>query len=108
MSGKTLKEAAAEKLGKSFTVRGIAIEGVTPETADDFELLEIIAVLSDPEADDGERVRAMAQYGPAVFGKAQWKRIKPELRAQNDGRLTSETVMGFIDEVLGVLNAKNS
>lgn len=105
--GKTLKEAAAEKLGKEFEVRGITVEGVTPETLNDFEFMEAIAVMSDDSASDAEKLRAMASIAPVVFGARQWKRIKVELRAQNDGRLTAETVMSFIDGVLAELNAKN-
>ena len=107
MSGKTLKEAAAEKLGHVFSVRGITIENVTKETVSDFDFIEIAATLSDPDVEDGERLRATAKYGPAVFGKDQWKRIKSELRKQNDGRLTTDIVMSFITEVLAALNSKN-
>lgn len=105
--GKTLKEAAAEKLGKSFTVQGIVVEDVTPETLNDFEFMEAIAVMSDDGANDAEKLRAMASIAPVVFGARQWKRIKSELRAQHGGRLTAETAMGFIDGVLSELNAKN-
>ena len=106
--GKTLKEAAAEKLGKEFEVRGITVEGVTPETLNDFEFVEAIAVMGDESADNMEKLRAMTSMGPVIFGAAQWKRIKSELREQNDGKLTNETVMGFIDGVLAELNVKNS
>lgn len=107
MSGKTLKEAAAEKLGHGITVQGIAVEGVTPDTLNDFDFLETIATMSDPDADDGEKLRAIASIGPVIFGSKQWRRIKAELRGQNDGRLTAETVMEFINEVMAALNSKN-
>lgn len=108
MSGKTLKEAAAEKLSDTITVQGIAVEGVTPDTLNDFGFLEAIAVMSDPDADDGEKLRAIANLGPVIFGAKQWRRIKAELREKNDGRLPAEAVMGFIDGILTELNAKNS
>lgn len=107
-SGKTLKEAAAEKLGHSITICGVTVEGVTPDTLDDFEIFETIAIMSDPYADESEKLRAITSFGPAVFGAKQWKHIKAELRAQNDGRLTNETVMEFIGATMSVLKAKNS
>ena len=105
--GKTLKEAAAEKLGKVLVVNGITVEGVTPETLNDFDYIEALATLSDETAEPMEKLRAMASMGPVVFGAKQWKRIKSELREQNGGRLTNETVMDFLDALMAELNAKN-
>lgn len=106
--GKTLKDAAAEKLAGSIEVNGITVEGVTAETLDDFDFLEAIAISSDPDATDSEKLLAFTKVGPIVFGADQWKRIKRELREQNGGRLPVESVMGFIDGVLVRLNSKNS
>lgn len=105
--GKTLKEASAEKLEHILTVQGITIEDVTEETLNDFEFLETIAVMSDPDTEDGERLRALASIGPVIFGAAQWKRIKAELRKQNDGRLPAEAVMEFVNGVIEAVKAKN-
>lgn len=105
--GKTLKEAAAEKLGKVLVVNGITIENVTAETLNDFDYIEALATLSDDTAEPMEKIRATAAMGPVIFGAKEWKRIKSELRAQNDGRLTNETVMGFLDGVMTELNSKN-
>ena len=104
----TLQETAAEKLGKTITIQGIVIEDVTPDTLNDFDFLETIAIMSDPDATDGESVRAMAKIGPVIFGSKQWKRIKAELREQHDGKLTGDVVMAFIDSALTELRAKNS
>ena len=104
----TLKEAAAEKLGKAVTVHGVTIEGVTAEAFDDFEIMEAFAVMTDPDATEGETMRAMASFGPIIFGSKQWKRIKAELREQNGGRLSTETVMQFLNEAMTELKAKNS
>lgn len=108
MSGKTLKEAAAGRPADAITVQGIAVEGVTPDTLNDFEFLEAVAVLIDEAEDDAAKLRATASIAPAIFGKTQWRRIKGELRERNDGRLTAETVMQFIDGALTELKAKNS
>lgn len=105
--GRTLKEVAAEKLTDCIFVQGIEVVGVTRETVDDFEFTEVLAVMSDPDAEPAEKLRATAAAGPIVFGKEQWKRIKAELRAQNDGRLPNKAVMDFIDATLVELNAKN-
>lgn len=108
MSGKALEDITAAKLPGSITVQGIAVEGVTPDTLNDFEFLEAVAVLIDEAEGDAAKLRATASIAPAIFGKTQWRRIKGELREQNDGRLTAETVMRFIDGVLTELKAKNS
>ena len=105
--GKTLKEAAAEKLGHAITVQGVTVEEVTPDTLNDFDFMEAVAVMSDPDATDGDIIRSMSAIGPIIFGSKQWKRIKAELRELNGGKLTGETVMDFINETIAVLNAKN-
>lgn len=107
-SAKTLKEIASEKFDNAVTICGVTVMGVTPDTLDDFEILETIAVMSDPYADEDEKLRAITSFGPAVFGAKEWKRIKAALREQNDGRLTNETVMEFIGATMAALKAKNS
>lgn len=105
--GKTLDGLAAERQAGSVTVRGIAVEGVTPDTLNDFEFLETVAAMSDPDADDAEKLRAVAGICPAVLGRRQWRRVKSELRAANGGKLPTEAVMGFIEELMEALNSKN-
>lgn len=106
--GKTLKEAAAEKLGHVITVQGITIEGVTPDDFNDFDFLEALATITDPDAENMEIIRSFSAVGPLVFGSKQWKRIKSELRKQNDGKLTGECAVDFVFEVMTAVNAKNS
>ena len=106
--GKTLKEVAAEKFSDTVTICGITVEGVTHDKVNDFEILEITATMSDADADDDERLRAIMAFGPTVYGKKQWKRIKSELRKQNDGKLPNEAVMDFFTSTLAAVNAKNS
>lgn len=107
MAGRTLKEAAAGKAPAAMEVQGIAVEGVTAESLADFEFLEAVAVLCDPTATDSEQLRAMAGIAPAVFGAAQWRRIKAELRERNGGSLPADAVMGFVFDVLEQAKAKN-
>ena len=108
MSGMTLKDVADAKFGDAIIVQGIKVDGVTPEVFNDFEIMEAFAAISDPDAESGEKLRATAMIAPIIFGSKQWRRIKAELRAQNDGKLQTETVMDFVDEVMDALNAKNS
>lgn len=105
--GKTLDGLAAERQAGPVTVRGIAVEGVTPDALNDFEFLEAVAAMSDPDADDAEKLRAVAVICPAVLGRRQWRRVKSELRAANGGKLPIEAVMGFIEELMEALNSKN-
>jgi hypothetical protein len=107
-SAKTLKEAAGEKFDSTVTICGVTVENVTPETLDDFEILETIAVMSDPYANEDEKLRAITSFGPAVFGAKQWRGIKAALREQNGGRLTNATVMEFIGATMAALKAKNA
>ena len=97
-----------EKLDATMTIYGVTVLGITPDTLDDFEILETIAIMSDPYADEDEKLRAITSFGPAVFGAKQWRSIKNALREQNDGRLTNETVMEFIGATMAALKAKNS
>lgn len=108
MSGKTLKDVAAEKFSDTITVQGITVEGVTPETVADFEFVETIGIMTDPDADDDVRLRAILNFGPTMFGAKQWKRIKRELREQGGGVLPQDVVMDFFTATLVELNAKNS
>lgn len=108
MSGKTLKDVASEKFSDTITVQGITVEGVTPDTFNDFEFLEALAISMDPSAEDSEIVRAMAATGPIVFGAKQWKHIKAELRKQNDGRLTADIFTDFLMGTMAAVSAKNS
>lgn len=108
MAGKTLKDAAAEKLGHVIDVQGIRIEGVTAETLNDFDFLEALSVMADPDVSDMDIIRALSTIGPVVFGAAQWKRVKAELRGQHGGKLTGECVISFVNDTMAALNAKNS
>ena len=107
MADKTYGEVAAKAAPGVLVVQGIEVEGVTRETLDDFEFMEVIAIMGDPDADGDDRLRAIASVAPIVFGKAQWKRIKAELRDRNGGKLPVDAAMGFINETVLALNAKN-
>lgn len=107
MADKTYGEVAEKSALDVLVVQGIEVEGVTRETLDDFEFMEVIAIMGDPDADGDDRLRAIANVAPIVFGKSQWKRIKAELRERNNGKLPVDAAMGFINETVLALNAKN-
>lgn len=87
-------------------VDGIELD-VTADALDDFDVLECLAVMVDDDSSDKERMVAVPKLFRLVFG-SDWKRIKNELRAQHDGRLTNATVMEFFNSLTTGLQAKNS
>ena len=87
-------------------VDGIELD-VTADALDDFDVLECLAVMVDDDSSDKERMVAVPKLFRLVFGN-DWKRIKNELRAQHDGRLTNATVMEFFNSLTTGLQAKNS
>lgn len=91
--------------GKSVEVDGIKLS-VDPATLDDFDVVEAIADASDEEADDTAKLRAVVRLFRLVYG-GDYGRVKRELRDAHDGRLTTETMMGFFTSTLEALNAKN-
>lgn len=106
--GKTYGERNAEK---TSTVTIMGVEGIEIDNGalNDFEVLELTMTLNDQDSTDLEKTRALAEFGPLVFGSKEWKRIKSELRKQNDGKLTTETAVMFIYATMYELGAlKNS
>lgn len=87
-------------------VDGIELD-VTADALDDFDVLECLAVMVDDDSSDKERMVAVPKLFRLVFG-GDWQRIKKELRAQHDGRLTNATVMEFFNSLTTGLQAKNS
>lgn len=96
---------ASKKSDKPTVVDGIKVD-VTVEDFDDFEITECMATLGDPDAEDGERLTATVRMFRLVF-KGDYQRVKDELRAKHDGRLTNETMSGFVNRVIEAAKAKN-
>lgn len=86
-------------------VNGIEVN-VTKADLDDFDVVECLSVMMDEEASDRQRMVAIPKLLKLVF-KADWQRVKDELRAQNGGRLPNDAVMGFLNSCIEQLNAKN-
>lgn len=96
---------ASKKSDKPTVVDGIEID-VTAEDFDDFEITECMATLGDPDAEDGEQLTAAVRMFRLIF-KGDYQRVKDELRAKHDGRLTNETMSGFVNRVIEAAKAKN-
>lgn len=99
-------EKSAEK-GVTVTVSGITVE-VLMDAADDFEVVEQIAVNADPDSTAAEKISAMVRVYKAVFGK-DYKRVKDELRRKNGGKLPVAVMSDFATTVMNeVAKLKNS
>ena len=95
------------KKGVAVTVSGITVE-VLMDAADDFEVVEQIAVNADPDSTAAERISAMVRVYKAIFGK-DYKRVKDELRRKNGGRLPVAVMSDFATTVMNeVAKLKNS
>lgn len=84
-------------------IQGIEVK-ISKDGLDDFETTEAMAVLNDEDATDAERVVAVGKLPRLIFG-SQWTRIKRDLRAANDGKLTNEAVSMFIAEAINAVGA---
>ncbi len=91
---------------KTIEVEGITLT-IEPSFADDFEFVECIAIMSDPEATTAEQAVATVNMMRRVFG-ADYARVKRELREAHGGALTNEVMQEFFSATLARVNAKNS
>lgn len=93
--------------GVKVTVSGITVD-VLMDSADDFELVEQIAINADPDSTAAEKISAMVRVYKAIFG-ADYKRVKDELRRKNGGRLPVAVMSDFASTVMNeVARLKNS
>lgn len=99
--------AKKKETGTTVTVSGITVD-VLMDAADDFEVVEQIAVNADPDSTAAERISAMVRVYKAIFGK-DYKRVKDELRRKNGGRLPVAVMSDFAATVMNeVAKLKNS
>lgn len=93
--------------GVAVTVSGITVD-VLMDSADDFELVEQIAINADPDSTAAEKISAMVRVYKAIFGK-DYKRVKDELRRKNGGRLPVAVMSDFATTVMNeAARLKNS
>lgn len=99
--------AKKKETGATVTVSGITVD-VQMDAADDFELVEQIAINADPDSTAAERISAMIRVYKAIFGK-DYKRVKDELRDKNGGKLPVAVMSDFATTVMNeVAKLKNS
>lgn len=96
-----------KETGTKVTVSGITVD-VQMDAADDFELVEQIAINADPDSTAAEKISAMVRVYKAVFGK-DYNRVKDELRRKNGGKLPVAVMGNFATTVMNeVAKLKNS
>lgn len=99
--------AKKKETGTTVTVSGITVD-VLMDSADDFEVVEQIAVNADPDSTAAEKISAMVRVYKAIFGK-DYKRVKDELRRKNGGRLPVAVMSDFATTVMNeAAKLKNS
>lgn len=99
--------AKKKETGTTVTVSGITVD-VLMDAADDFELVEQIAVNADPDSTAAEKISAMVRVYKAIFGR-DYKRVKDELRRKNGGRLPIAIMSDFAATVMNeAARLKNS
>lgn len=98
---------AARKKTATATVQGITVN-LDFDLADDFEVVEQGAIAADTDSTDAEKLAATLRVYRLIFG-ADYRRVKDELRAKNDGRLSTQDMISFVSEVLSkAAELKNS
>lgn len=95
----------AARKGKAVEIDGIKLD-VLVDTADDYELVEQMAVMSDDQATGNEKLAATVRTYRLLLGD-DYRRVKDELRAKNSGRLPLKAMSDFIAKVVEAAGAKN-
>lgn len=95
----------AARKGKAVEIDGIKLD-VLVDTADDYELVEQMAVMSDDQATGNEKLAATVRTYRLLLGD-DYRRVKDELRAKNGGRLPLKAMSDFIAKVFEAAGAKN-
>lgn len=91
---------------KAITVDGIELVP-RHDMADDYDVVEAVAVTSDPDAPDYAKTRATVRVYRALLG-ADYDRVKAELRERNGGKLPCSVMIDFMAKVMQEMGeAKN-
>lgn len=91
---------------KAITVDGIELSP-RRDMADDYDVVEAVAVCSDPDAPDYAKTLATVRIYRALLG-GDYDRVKAELRERNGGKLPVSAMIDFMAEVMGKMGeAKN-
>lgn len=88
------KAAKADKV----TVQGIEVE-LKLDPTDDYEITELLITHMDENSTNRERSEATVKSYRLILGD-QYQRVKDELRAKHDGRLTNEDMISFMNDLM--------
>ena len=95
----------AARKGKAVEIDGIKLT-VAIDTADDFEIVEQMAVMADEQSTSNEKLSATVRIYKILLGD-DYRRVKDELRAKNGGLLPLKAMSDFIAKVFKAAGAKN-
>lgn len=97
------------KVSANVTVQGVELS-VSAETVrerlSDWDVAEMMSTIQDDESEPGEKLSASVKVLRFLLGD-DYARVKAELRAAHDGKLTQEIVSGFMSDLFGEI-APNS
>ena len=95
----------AARKGKAVEIDGIKLT-VAIDTADDFEIVEQMAVMADEQSTSNEKLSATVRIYKILLGD-DYRRVKDERRAKNGGLLPLKAMSDFIAKVFKAAGAKN-
>ena len=95
----------AARKGKAVEVDGIKLT-VAIDTADDYDIVEQMAVMADEQSTSNEKLSATVRIYKLLLGD-DYRRVKDELRAKNGGRLPLKAMSDFIAKVFEAAGSKN-
>lgn len=97
------------KADEALTIEGIGLSatpGAFRDRLQDWEIAEAMADMRDVESDDGTRLAASVRVMRLLLDD-EYTAVKRELRAKHDGKLTEQTMAGFMTSLFEAI-APNS
>lgn len=93
------------KPDKPIIIDGVKVD-LTADAFDDFEIVECLADIVDDASEPSAKLAATVRIYRLLFG-ADFERVKRELRAKHDGKLTNEIMGDFLNACMAEVQAKN-
>ena len=93
------------KRDKPLVIDGVKVD-LAAEDFDDFEVTECLADIVDDDAEPSAKLRATVRIYRTLFG-SDFERVKRELRANHDGKLTNKVMSDFLNACMTAVQAKN-
>ena len=95
----------AARKGKAVEVDGIKLT-VAIDTADDYDIVEQMAVMADEQSTSNEKLSATVRIYKLLLGD-DYRRVKDELRAKNGGRPPLKAMSDFTAKGFEAAGSKN-